>query len=211
MNLNILNLESVFFSTKKIIGDYMKRKPYWKLLISTFLILGLLNCSQSKENNDEEIASLLAIVNATNLRISGNWTYYNGTPSYLGDEFNTAGTVKSGDLIITNSYFKQTSVEATGSNYEADILEYDNTKEVIYVKFITHPFGGAGKYSAYYWTLFSDNKFYFCGDIAGNKNSLAEIKESTQRNDKTNMNSGCYTNNSFTPGTGFIWFRMETK
>ncbi|EMJ90650.1 LIC13354 family exoprotein [Leptospira alstonii] len=189
----------------------MKRTTYWKLLATTFLIFGMINCAGTKEEKNDEIAGLLAIVNATNLQISGAWTYYNGTSSYSGDAFNTPGTVKSGDLIVTNAYFKQTSVEGSGSIYEADILEYDNTKQVLYVKFIAHPFGGAGKYSAYYWTLYSDNKFYICNDIAGNKNSLAEIKESIQRNDKTNMNSGCYTNNTFTPGTGFIWFRMEAK
>ncbi|AVQ11502.1 Uncharacterized protein XB16_1170 [Leptospira santarosai] len=189
----------------------MKLRTSWKFLISIFLILGMINCSGSKEDNNEEVVSILAIVNATNLQIAGAWTYYNGTPSYAGDEFNTPGTVKSGDLIVTNTYFKQVSVESTGSIYEADIVEYDNTKQVLYVKFTAHPFGGAGKYSAYYWTIFSDNKFYICNDITGNKDSLSEIKTSTQTNDKTNMNSGCYTNNTFTPGTGFIWFRMEGK
>ncbi|MGQ2848332.1 LIC13354 family exoprotein, partial [Leptospira interrogans] len=58
---NIPNLESIFSSTKKIIGDYMKRKPYWKILISTFLILGMMNCSQSKDDGNEDVLLLLGI------------------------------------------------------------------------------------------------------------------------------------------------------
>ncbi|TGL92151.1 hypothetical protein EHQ76_20330 [Leptospira barantonii] len=187
----------------------MKRTAHWKLLAATLLILGTVNCFETKkEDNNDQINTILAVVNASNLQVAGNWSAYNGTTSYAGDAFNSAGTVKTGEYTITNYTFKQVSGSST---YEANIVEYNNTTQVMYVQFTVHPFGAAGKFSAYYWNRFSDNKFYLCGDLTGNKNTLDAIKASTQSNDKTNMNTGCYTNNTFTPGTGFVWNRFESR
>ncbi|TGM53549.1 LIC13354 family exoprotein [Leptospira adleri] len=190
----------------------MKRNVLWNLLVTAVLLLGTVNCfeTKSEDNKNDQVSSILAIVNATNLQIAGTWNAYNGTPTYAGDAFNSAGTVKTGEYTITNYTFKQASSTGT-STYEGNIVAYDNSKQVIYVQFTVHPFGAVGKFSAYYWNYFSDNKFYFCGDLTGNKTTLDAIKASTQVNDKTNMNAGCYTNNTFTPGTGFVWNRFEAK
>ncbi|MDV6237645.1 hypothetical protein CH379_018590 [Leptospira ellisii] len=186
----------------------MKRKTTWKIVAVTFLILGLANCFESKEDKDQDNTALLTLLNATRLEVTGYWDYFNGTPDYPGDMFNSPGTVKSGEFYLDNQIFTQIS---GASVYQANIVEYNNTTQTIYVQFTQHPFGAAGKFSAYYWTRFTDNKFYVCGDLSGNKNTLAEIKASAQVNDKTNMNSGCYTNNTFTPGVGFTWNRLEAK
>ncbi|PJZ56214.1 LIC13354 family exoprotein [Leptospira barantonii] len=186
-----------------------KLSTHWKLFAATFLILGLVNCFETKkEDNNDQISAILAVVNASNLQIAGNWSAYNGTPSFAGDAFSSAGTVKTGEYTITNYTFKQVSGTST---YEANILAYDNSKQAIYVQFTAHPFGAAGKFSAYYWNYFTDNKFYLCADLTGNKTTLDAVKASTQSNDKTNMNTGCYTNNTFTPGTGSIWNRFEAR
>ncbi|EPE83902.1 hypothetical protein LEP1GSC021_4099 [Leptospira noguchii str. 1993005606] len=212
MNLNILNLESVFSSTKKIIGDYMKRKPYWKFFISTFLILGLLNCSPSKENNDDELL-LLGISVQNYWEIEGIWNYFNGTKSYAGDLFNENGTVLVGQYIITKTKMTR-DIRDTGfgaSKLIGDVIEIDRSKKVVYVQFTQDSTFSKGKFAWYRWTS-KDGYYYICPDLSGvnNQNTLEQAKADNldDFSDTTNINAGCGLNSGFDPGP---WSRLEIQ
>ncbi|EKN87576.1 hypothetical protein LEP1GSC034_1535 [Leptospira interrogans str. 2003000735] len=210
---NIPNLESIFSSTKKIIGDYMKRKPYWKILISTFLILGMMNCSQSKDDGNEDVLLLLGIAAQNYWEIEGTWNYFNGTKNYAGDLFNENGTTLVGQYIINKTQITR-EIKDTGfggSKLIGNVMEIDRSKRVVYVQFTQDSSFSKGKFAWYRWTS-KDGYYYICPDLSGvnNQNTLDQAKADNLDNfsDTTNMNAGCGLNSGFAPGP---WSRLEIQ
>ncbi|OQM30025.1 hypothetical protein DV38_11110 [Leptospira interrogans] len=210
---NIPNLESIFSSTKKIIGDYMKRKPYWKILISTFLILGMMNCSQSKDDGNEDVLLLLGIAAQNYWEIEGTWNYFNGTKNYAGDLFNENGTTLVGQYIINKTKITR-EIKDTGfggSKLIGNVMEIDRSKRVVYVQFTQDSSFSKGKFAWYRWTS-KDGYYYICPDLSGvnNQNTLDQAKADNLDNfsDTTNINAGCGLNSGFDPGP---WSRLEIQ
>ncbi|XDD50133.1 hypothetical protein AB3N59_17500 [Leptospira sp. WS92.C1] len=193
----------------------MKRIAPLKLLVASLLIAGfVVNCFERKEKNDD-LTGLIAAVALGSLQVSGSWNFYNGSRSYPGQTVPFPidnGTVKQGEFLITNSFVSYFYSFAPADIYAGNIVEFDNNTHKLYYQITQHATpANIGKFSGLYWTLFTDGFLYVCGDLNGNKATLDEVKASTQKNDPTDMTTGCFLDPTGTPGTGFTWNRLEAR
>ncbi|ABJ77228.1 Hypothetical protein LBL_0248 [Leptospira borgpetersenii serovar Hardjo-bovis str. L550] len=219
LNSYIPNLESVSLFYKKFRGNNMKFRASWKLLTAIILISGMMNCSESKNDNnteDKDIkdALLLLGISIQNYwEIEGTWNYFNGTKDYPGGGFNSNGTVLIGQYTITRSQITREvkNVSFGASKLIGDVFEIDRSKQAVYVQFTQDSSFSKGKFSWYRWTS-KDGYVYICPDLSGvnNQNTLEQAKADNldSFSDTNNINSGCGLNSGFDPAP---WSRLEIK
>ncbi|TGL73669.1 LIC13354 family exoprotein [Leptospira yasudae] len=191
-----------------------KHSFHWKLFAVTFLILGLVNCFETKKEDDKNDNNLLlAAIIANNFEIAGSWNFFNGTADYPGSAFNEKGTISQGTYTVTQSRITQSNKD-TGfgaTQLIGDVVEIDLSKKVVYVQFTQDSSFSKGKFSWYRWTFQSGN-FYICPDLSGvnNQNTLAQAKADNldTYSNTSNMNAGCGLNSGFDPAP---WSRLEIK
>ncbi|RHX87894.1 LIC13354 family exoprotein [Leptospira stimsonii] len=191
----------------------MKRNVTWKFLITALLLVGTVNCfeTKSEDKNDENL--FLSAILLNNFEIAGNWTFYNGTKDYPGGAFTDVGTKAQGTYSITNTLITQKNNDNGfgGSQLIGNIVEINLAKKVIYVQFTQDSSFSKGKFSWYRWT--SDGSYlYLCQDLTGvnNQNTLEQAKADdldTYSNTK-NLNAGCGLNSGFDPS---VWSRLEVR
>ncbi|MCG6194996.1 hypothetical protein LFX25_17290 [Leptospira sp. FAT2] len=191
-----------------------KLSIHWKLFAVTFLILGLVNCFETKkeeDNNDNNL--LLAAIIANNFEITGSWTFYNGTPDYAGAAFTEKGTISQGTYTITNSRISRNDKDAGfgASQLIGDIMEIDLSRKVVYVQFTQDSSFSKGKFAWFRWT-YNGGYFYICPDLSGvnNQNTLAQAKADNldTYSNTASINAGCGLNSGFDPSP---WSRLEVK
>nr|WP_254055601.1 hypothetical protein [Leptospira mayottensis] len=214
--LNIPNLESVspLLQRKIFRGKNMRLRANWKRLAAIILILGMMNCSKSKDDkNTNNILLLLGISIQNYWEIEGTWNYFNGTKDYPGSGFNSNGTVLIGQYIITRTKITR-EVKDSGfgaSKLIGDVAEIDRSKQAVYVQFTQDSSFSKGKFSWYRW-ISKDGYTYICPDLSGvnNQNTLEQAKADNldSFSDINNINSGCGLNSGFDPAP---WSRLEIK